>query len=157
MNVRKLKLYLETSAWSFFFADDAPEKRDITQEFFDSVGKGSYEIYISDVVLREINNAPENKKAQLAGLIEKYAPVKLDTATEAEKLADAYLDKAIIPQTKRDDALHVGIATVFEMDAVISWNYRHLANLRKVELFHSVNLEAGYFKRIEIITPMEVI
>ena len=155
--MRKLKLYLETSVWNFFFADDAPEKRDITKEFFDSVQKGFYEIYVSEVVFREINNAPEDKKAKLAKLIEQYAPIKLDTIEEAEKLANIYLDKKIIPEAKKDDALHIGIATVFEMDAVITWNYRHLANLRKVELFHSANLEAGYFKRIEIITPMEAI
>jgi len=38
--MRKLKLYLDTSVWNFFFADDAPEKRDITKEFFDSVKRG---------------------------------------------------------------------------------------------------------------------
>ena len=155
--MRKLKLYLETSVWNFFFADDAPEKRDIIKEFFESVKKGVYDIHVSEVVFREVNNAPENKKTQLAKLIEQCVPARLDTVDEAEKLADIYLDKEIVPATKRDDALHIGIATVFEMDAVITWNYRHLANLRKVELFHSANLEAGYFKRIEIITPMEVI
>ncbi len=35
--MRKLKLYLDTSVWNFFFADDAPDKRDITKRFFDSV------------------------------------------------------------------------------------------------------------------------
>ena len=76
---------------------------------------------------------------------------------EAEKLADTYLTRAIVPMAKRDDALHIAIATVFEIDAVITWNYRHLANIRKAELFYSVNLESGYPKRIEIITPLEVI
>lgn len=155
--MRKLKLYIETSAWNFYFADDAPEKRDITKDFFDSIKKGCYEIYISEVILREINNAPENKKSLLAKLIEQYAPIKLDTISEVEELANIYLNKKIIPEFKRDDALHVGIATVYEMDAIVTWNYKHLANLRKVELFHSANLEAGYFKKVEIITPMEVI
>lgn len=155
--MRKLKLYLETSVWNFFFADDAPEKRDITKEFFDSVKKGVYEIYVSEVVFREVNNAPEDKRARLAKLIEQCAPARLDTTDEAKKLANTYLDKEIVPAAKRDDALHIGVATVFEMDAVITWNYRHLANLRKAELFHSANLEAGYFKKVEIITPMEVI
>ena len=34
---RKLKLYLDTSVWNFFFVDDTPEKRDITKRFFDSI------------------------------------------------------------------------------------------------------------------------
>ena len=155
--MRKLKLYIETSVWNFFFADDAPEKRDITKGFFESVKKGLYEVFVSEVVLREINNAPENKKKQLVKLIEQCSPASLDAVEEAEKLADIYLNRKIVPAAKRDDALHMGIATVFEMDAVVTWNYRHLANLRKAELFYSANLEAGYFKKIEIITPMEVV
>lgn len=61
-----------------------------------------------------------------------------------------------MPEKKGDDALHVAIATVAEMDALVTWNFQHLANLRKTELFHSVNLEKGYFKKLEIVTPMEV-
>ena len=60
--MRKLKLYLETSVWNFYFADDAPEKRDITKEFFNNVRKGQYEIFISEVVLAEISKANESKK-----------------------------------------------------------------------------------------------
>lgn len=97
------------------------------------------------------------KRLRLARLIEQCAPIRLDATEEAERLANVYLNRNIIPKAKKDDALHIAIATICEVDAVVTWNYRHLANLRKVELFHSVNLEAGYFKRIEIITPMEVI
>ena len=45
---------------------------------------------------------------------------------------------------------------MYEIDAVISWNFRHLANLRKAELFNSVNLERGYTRRLELVTPIEV-
>lgn len=42
------------------------------------------------------------------------------------------------------------------MDALVSWNNRHLANLPKMERINSVNLKEGYTKHLEIITPMEV-
>jgi predicted nucleic acid-binding protein len=154
--MRKLKLYLETSVWNFFFADDAPEKRDITKRFFDSIKEDIYEIFISEVVIREINDAPEPKRKALFDLVNKYAPVELETTEEADELTEVYMDRGIIPEGKRDDAFHVAIATVHEMDAVITWNYQHLANLRKAELFNSVNLEKGYTKRLEIVTAMEV-
>ena len=67
--MRKLKLYLDTSVWSFFFADDAPEKRDVTKDFFDLVRQGQYEVFISGVVVKEINDAPEPKRTQLGELI----------------------------------------------------------------------------------------
>ena len=73
--MQELKLYLETSVWNFFFADDAPEKRDITKRFFESIKENIYEIFISEVVIREINDAPEPKRRVLFDLVNKYAPV----------------------------------------------------------------------------------
>ena len=43
----KPKTYLDTSVISFYFADDSPEKREITRRFIDQELKsGKYEIYI---------------------------------------------------------------------------------------------------------------
>lgn len=80
----------------------------------------------------------------------------MEITGEADELAKSYMSRGIVPEKKEDDALHVAIATVAEMDALGTWNYQHLANLRKAELFHSVSLEMGYFKKLEIVTPMEV-
>ncbi len=154
--MRKLKLYLDTSVWNFFFADDAPEKRDITKGFFDSIKEDIYEIFISEIVIREINNAPAPKRKILFDLVNEYVPVELEVTEEANELTEFYMERNIIPKGKKDDAFHVAIATVHEMDAIITWNYQHLANLRKSELFNGVNLERGYTKRLEIVTPMEV-
>src|SRR3989338_1758779 len=103
--LRKLKLYLETSAWNFYFADDAPEERDVTKQFFDFIKKGAYEIYHSDVVLFEVNRASESKRKELLGLIDKYASLELATTPEAEDLADKYMERKIVPANKREDAL----------------------------------------------------
>ena len=42
------------------------------------------------------------------------------------------------------------------MDALISWNLKHLANFRRMEMINGINLKQGYGKRLELITPMEV-
>ena len=155
--MKKLKIYIETSTWNFLFADDAPEKKEITKTFFALTKKGTYEIYISEVVLREFDKAPSAKKVQLMGVIKEFEPIIITTTPNAEVLAQNYIKRKIVPENKMEDALHVGIATEAELDAVVTWNYQHLANLRREELFQSVNLEFRYLKRIEIITPMEVI
>lgn len=157
MGMKKLKLYIETSAWNFVFAEDSPEKMAITKEFFGQVATGAYETYASEVVMVEINRAPEAIKAKLLALINRHKPVMLDLTDEAERLADAYIERGIIPGKKAEDALHVAIATLEELDAVVTWNYKHLANIRKSELFFSVNLERGFHKKVEIITPWEVV
>ena len=48
--MKKLKLYLETSVWNFIFADDAPELRNLTLQFFAMVERQVYDVYISDAV-----------------------------------------------------------------------------------------------------------
>ena len=155
--MKKLKLYIETSTWNFVFAEDAPEKMAITKEFFNLVAKGAYEIYASEVVIAEVNRASADIKAKLIGLINKHKPVMLDLTQDAERLADTYMERRIIPEKKVEDGLHVAIATLEELDAVVRWNYQHLANLRKSELFYSVNLSRGFHKKVEIITPWEVV
>lgn len=155
--MKKPQLYLETSVWNFYFADDAPEKRDITKEFFENIKQGRYEIFISQTVLNEIDRADEPKKSQLMALIKGYQPQELDITHEVTDLSKEYISQRIIPGAKIEDSLHVAVSTVYEMDALISWNNRHLANLTKMEKINSVNLKEGYTKHLEIITPMEVI
>ena len=155
--MKKLKIYIETSTWNFIFADDSPEKMAITKEFFNLIRRGVYTVYISEVVKAEINRAPESIKSKLLGLIEEIRPVILKLSSEAEDLADMYVKRKIIPGKKAEDALHVAVATLEELDAIVTWNYKHLANIRKAELFYGVNLEQGFHKRLEIVTPWEVI
>jgi predicted nucleic acid-binding protein len=154
--MKKLKLYLETSVWNFVFAVDAPEKMDITKSFFQAINENLYEIFISEIVIKEINDAPDPKKSALFKLINKHAPMELEVTEEAIELAGMYIKRGIVPKGKTNDALHIAVATVYEIDAVVSWNYQHLANLRKSELFNAANLESGYTKRLEIVTAMEV-
>ncbi|MBI5748855.1 MAG: type II toxin-antitoxin system VapC family toxin [Nitrospinae bacterium] len=155
--MRKLKLYLDTSVWNFYYADDSPEKMEITRQFFKNLKAGRYQIYSSGVVVREIENADEKTMVELISLMKEYMPIMLEVNDEIDELADIYITKGVIPEKKRDDALHIAIATVNEMDALVSWNYRHLANLNKKEKVHAVNIIHGYLKELEMITPMEVI
>lgn len=53
--------------------------------------------------------------------------------------------------------MHVAIATVHEMDALVSWNFKHLVNVNKERLFHAANIESGYSKLLRFISPEEAI
>ena len=53
--MKNLSVYLDTSVINFLFADDSPERKAITIDFFDNfIQTGIYETYISDVVIAEI-------------------------------------------------------------------------------------------------------
>jgi len=157
--MKKLKIYLDTSVINFLFVDDAPEFRKITEDFFDNYVKtGKYVTYISDVVIAEIEKTKNvEKKKQLLEVIEKYSLriFAIDKAVEA--LAAAYIREKVIPEKKLEDAQHIAIATSNQVDVLLSWNFKHLANIQKQISVKIVNEREGYFYPLVLANPMEVL
>jgi hypothetical protein len=75
---------------------------------------------------------------------------------EVTMLADAYIEQGVLPAKSYDDALHVALCTVNEIDVLLSWNYTHLANVNKERRILAVNQANGYLYPLRIVTPLEV-
>jgi len=156
--MRKLRIYLDTSVINFLFADDAPDFRKVTEDFF-ATHASRYDLYVSDVVRLEISKAQDPiHRQRLLGVLEKHAirVLPMDRRTEVEQLARLYLARGIMPPAKMEDALHVAFAVVYEMDVLLSWNFRHLANVNKEARLMAVSVEAGYRHTVRLTSPMEV-
>ena len=154
--MKRLKLYFDTSVLNFAFAGDSPNEREVTLKLLREVKEGKYEVYISDVVMREIIEAPIEKVKKLTKLLEDLKPLKLTFNKESELLAKEYIAKGVIPQRYEDDAFHIAVASVSNMDALISWNFSHIVKLKTKREVAGINLLMGY-KEIEICSPREVI
>ena len=87
--MRKLKIYLDTSVINFLYADDAPEFRKITLDFFNQFVKTEkYVIYLSDVVLGEIEKTKDpHRKDLLTAAARKYGKNIYPLDEEADRLA----------------------------------------------------------------------
>jgi hypothetical protein len=72
------------------------------------------------------------------------------------RLADIYVTEGIIPQKYRTDALHIAIATVMDLDFVVSFNFKHIVKRKTIMMSSVVNMREGY-KQIGIFSPTEVI
>lgn len=153
--MKKLKLYFDTSVLNFAFADDAPHEKDVTLKLLEEVKKGRYDIYISDVVITEIMAAPEEKGGQLISVVNDIGASELEFDEECRELAEKYIEAGVIPARYEDDAFHIAIATVNNMDAIISWNFKHIVKLKTKKEVAGINLLMGY-KEIEIYSPLEV-
>jgi predicted nucleic acid-binding protein len=156
----KSTLYLDTSVINFLFADDAPEKKEITIDFFENFVKlGIYDTYITEYVIAEINQTPDNEERQrLIKIIEDY-PIEIlpiDKIDEIGILAQDYLDNGIMPPKKLFDALHVAFCVVSKIDYLVSWNFKHLANVNRERRILAKNYELGYIHPLRIITPTEL-
>jgi predicted nucleic acid-binding protein len=154
--MRKVAIYVETSVWSHALADDAPESRTATLDFLGAAEALGYELHVSEIVLTEISRAPEDVARKLQALLQEHHPATLDFDEEADRLAQEFLRFGVVPLAKIEDAQHVAVAVVNELDILASWNYRHLVNVRKREAFRHVSAMNGYYKPLHIVTPLEV-
>ena len=71
-------------------------------------------------------------------------------------MADIYLARGVLPARKREDALHVAHATVRGLDILLSWNFKHLANVRREGLIAAIDQEEGYGRTLRLLSPLEV-
>lgn len=155
--MKKLKIYLDTSIISFLFAQDSPDFKEITEQFFE-YHSNDYKLYISEIVLLEINKTSNSAlKQDLLSILQKYPIEQLIYNEEIDSLAKAYILNKIIPESKIEDALHIGYSTFYEMDVLLSWNFKHLANIKKEFRIHIENLKLGYNYQLRLLSPLEVI
>jgi hypothetical protein len=94
-------------------------------------------------------------RAKLLDAAARVDAIVLPITVEAEGLAGRYVADGAIPARYRDDAVHVAIAVLNKLDVVVTWNMKHLANVRRIEAINRINLIMG-LGPIRIHTPEEV-
>lgn len=151
-DARIIRVYADTSVFGGCFDD---EFREASRGFFSCIKEGTFRLVVSETILLELQDAPDNVREVLAGL----APDVLEEVpvTDAvEELRDAYIAAGVLTDGSVLDAEHVACATVADVDFVVSWNYKHLVHYERISGFQGVNLIHGY-TAIRIFSPLEVI
>jgi len=115
---------------------------------------GNFKPIISRIVALEIVDAPNEVKKTYAELLNLEHEL-LETTAEAMGLADFYQRRGILTPKFYDDGLHIGLATIAEVDVLVSWNFKHIVHFDKMRLFNAVNIEQGY-RSLQIYSPREV-
>jgi hypothetical protein len=108
----------------------------------------------SDQVAAEVGDAPEFVRQQYARFL-MFSPQVLPVTDHVINLAKAYVERQVLTPKFFSDGLHVALATIAEVDVLVSWNFKHIVHFHKSRLFNAVNLEQGY-RSIQIYSPMEV-
>ncbi len=144
------KLYLDTSVICAHNDFSKPLRQLITQKWFENEAK-DYELFLSVVTTKEINNFHEFKKQNVLKIIENYQVNILDYTDDAKKLAQEYIEKGAIPPTEPEDAAHIAIATINNIEFLASWNFSHIVSVNPVRKVHEINRKNNYMQ-IEIRT-----
>lgn len=149
--MKRLKIYLDTSVIGGYFDK---EFEVYSKSLIEKICHGYYIGVLSDITLNELSKAPENVQDLVLTFPKEnffiYSPDK-----EVFDLADLYIKKKILTTKFIEDAMHIAIATVKNVDVLLSWNFQHIVNLYRIHLFNSINYENGY-KMIEIRSPKEL-
>jgi len=148
---RAVRVYVDTSVFGGAFDK---EFKEASRVFFDRVRAGEFAVVISSTVSDELLDAPEPVRAFFRELAAHIEVAEIDSV--AFDLQAAYLDAHVVTARWDADALHVAVATVSGCRAIVSWNFKHIVNFRRIPLYNGVNLVHG-FPAIAIHTPQEVV
>ena len=149
--MHRLRVYADTSV----FGGIADDHFSVASErFFAGVRAGRTVLLLSAETLRELAEAPDFVRELWQSLSpESVEEVALDK--EVEELAEAYIAANVLGSASSSDALHVAAATVAGADLILSWNFKHIVNFRRIRGFNGVNVAQGY-RALTILSPLEI-
>jgi predicted nucleic acid-binding protein len=150
----KKSLYLETTIVSYYVSRSSRDiitlaHQEITKEWWNKALK-RFNIFISEIVIAEAalgdRQLAEKRLKEL-----KNFPL-LELTDEVEKMTGIYIEKLKIPQKALRDAAHLAIASVHNIDYLVTWNCVHIANGEVIKKLVKVNEDFG-IKTPVICTP----
>lgn len=130
--------------------------RRLTKDFFDTASIQGYELVTSSITLNEIRSGPtKTRKKLLSSIRENNVKVWL-ADVRVKRLANSYLSRGIVPLEFSPDAEHIAAASILGVDVMVSWNLRHIVNVRTKLSVQEINTQLGY-KVPAIARPDEMI
>ena len=150
--MRKLKLYLDTSTISHLFADDVPEKMAETNLLWKDFINGKYKVFISQVVIDEVKKCPEPKQSLMLAQLGLVEFGFLDETEEVKDLTLEYIKGGVLKEKSIADCRHIAHAVVYNCDAIVSWNFEHLVNIKTINKVKVVNA-IHHYREMNILPP----
>lgn len=149
--MNKLRIYLDTSVFGGYFDDEFQE---FTKPLFESISNGEYTIIFSTMLERELELEPEKVRKLVLGIEMEDTEFVIETENAIE-LATEYISANVVGKTSYSDCLHIALATIYQADLLISWNFKHIVNIERIRGYNSINIKNGY-KQLEIRSPREL-
>jgi len=75
-------------------------------------------------------------------LVNSYSFSVLELNDEIVHLAEQYRHKIL--RQEINDTIHIAVASYYALDAIVSWNFRHIVNLKTMTAIQDVNTQYRY-------------
>ena len=128
--LNNMRIYIESTIPSYVVAGPARDllqaaRQQLTKDWWE-LKRANHELFTSQIVLDEITSGETAMARQRLDVMEGIT--LLDLTDEANSLTKDILSSGLLPADADRDAAHIALATVHEMDILLSWNCRHIAN-----------------------------
>ena len=152
------RLYIESSVVSYRAARPSRDvvvlaHQEITRAWWERC-LPQYDVCISQIVVEEIRRGDPVAAARRLDSVSSF--YSLPTSREVEELAAIYLDELVFPEKALRDTLHVAVASVHNIDYLVTWNCAHIVNAHIRRRLAEINLREGVSIPI-ICTPEEMV
>ncbi len=151
MSTRPLRIYIDTSVIGGCFDDEFALW---SNGLMKDIRLGHMHAVVSELVGIEIAPAPQKVRNKYEELLDDGAEV-LMVDDRVLDLMLAYKRHKILPEKFENDMTHIALATVNQVNILVSWNFKHIVHFDKIRQFNVVNEKKGY-KAIAIHSPREV-
>ena len=129
----KQRIYLDTSVISFLKAEDSPEKMHDTVLLWDDIKNNTYDVIISDLTIKEIEQYPEPKRTYMLNELRKIEMTVVQIENDVDELSKDFIDAGILKEKSFDDCRHIATAIMAQCDIIISWNFKHIVNDKTID------------------------
>src|SRR3954454_3352507 len=151
------RVYVETTIPSFYFeervaAEIVAQRRWTRQWWAEAAGRD--ELVTSVTVWGEILRGPARRQERWIGLLSSLELLAL--LPQVRAIEEEYIARRLMPAARDGDALHLAFASYYRCDYLVTWNYRHLANVNKFQEVRRVNMKLGLFVPA-IVTPLSLL
>ncbi|HPI21118.1 MAG TPA: type II toxin-antitoxin system VapC family toxin [Candidatus Kapabacteria bacterium] len=156
--MEKQTVYLETSVISYLTAKPSRDlvvagQQQITQDWWQNA-KPKFNCFISQFVIEEIKKGDNEAALKRLSVVSDIPSLEYDE--KIDNLALKYIELLNIPMKSKADAFHLASTVWFEIDYLLSWNCKHIANAvvsYKLNKFNKDN-----FLHVPILcTPLELL
>jgi hypothetical protein len=126
----KSLVYIETTIVSYLTARPARTviaagRQQVTIDWWEQ-RRHCYELVASDIVLREASAGDEQAAARRLAILQ---GIPLLAMTDAiANLALGLVNEGIIPTKAADDAAHIALCAMYQINYLLTWNCAHIAN-----------------------------
>ena len=150
--MRKLKVYLDTSVISHLLQEDVHKKMADTRQLWEMFCSNRYDVYLSTVTLEELKGCSEPKQSQLFDYLGQIDYTLIQINDKIEEIALQIIEMGILTKKSYDDCQHIAAAIISECDCIISWNFKHIVNIKTIRGVRAITNLKGH-KPIEILNP----